>query len=563
MSNQSTALRTEVGTRAFSAPETTPDDYEETFQYTNAVDMWSLGCVIYNVLAHSLPYKNSHAKRLPFPTQPLKDRVNDQGISFLECLLRVDPSIRWTAQKAAKHPWLEAYCEASSAVVKDAIEDSNTVAQPERPNKSQNKRLNPDDQVDMPTVISGMEKACRRPVDRTEAAINQLASQSSNRHGGNSQVDSSSNRDGRRRTTSDMLISPSKYRVSDSFVDAGTETLKSRSDRYHKPKRISHDLYGNDTTKKSTTSPEMPTEVSRALNIRLGKSYGSSNLADEGATQGEPLMKVHHPAFAVRRRQDPEERGSENMELVTILRDLYWHQDYPELTKIARALELIREGVNLEMRSRDETALHLAARICCYKKVGHVTQILHELLQTGADVDARNEYGETALHVALSDYSCGLHDHRIEVVKQLLKYKADVNAKTRFGRTPLHYAAQSSSGEDIDMLLAAGARVNELTGYGNTALHWAVSNYTQAKIAAEKLILAGIDMDKTSNTGETALDIALYWPNSGVVEAIKEGQKQLRRQQRRERHSHRTLHSSVVSPTIEPKKQVSTSSQLL
>ncbi len=131
VSNQSTALRTEVGTRAFSAPETTPDDYEETFQYTNAVDMWSLGCVIYNVLAHSLPYKNSHAKSLPFPTQPLKDKVNDQGINLLECLLRVDPSTRWTAQKAVKHEWLDASSEASFAAAEDATGNANSVAQSE------------------------------------------------------------------------------------------------------------------------------------------------------------------------------------------------------------------------------------------------------------------------------------------------------------------------------------------------------------------------------------------------------------------------------------------------
>ena len=136
MLNQSTALRSEVGTRPFLAPEATPDDYEETFQYTNAVDLWSLGCVIYNVLAHSLPYRNNRAKRSPFPIQPLKDRVSNQGMNFLECLLTVDPSLRWTAQKAAKHPWLEASGGASSAGVKDATEDANFIARPKGPNNT-------------------------------------------------------------------------------------------------------------------------------------------------------------------------------------------------------------------------------------------------------------------------------------------------------------------------------------------------------------------------------------------------------------------------------------------
>ena len=178
VSNASTALRTEVGTRAFSAPETTPDDYEETFQYTNAVDMWSLGCVIYNVLAHRLPYPNSRTKSFPFPTQPLKDRVNDQGINFLECLLRVDPSTRWTAQKAVTHPWLHAYGEGSSAA-EGATKNASPVAQRERSNESQSKLHHPGDQVDMPTFNSSVEKTRPKSADEKETPFNQTTTQSS------------------------------------------------------------------------------------------------------------------------------------------------------------------------------------------------------------------------------------------------------------------------------------------------------------------------------------------------------------------------------------------------
>ena len=528
ISNQSTVLRTEVGTRAFTAPEMTPDDYEESFQYTNAVDMWSLGCVIYNVLAHSLPYKNSYAKRFPFPTQPLKDRVSNQGINLLECLLRVDPSLRWTAQKAAKHPWLEASCEASSAGVKDATEDANFVVQPKGPNEYQNGLHHPDSQVDMPTVISSMEKTRPRPADRTEAPMNQLASQSSNRHGENSQFDSSSNSDRRRRTTSEMMDSPSKYRASDSFVDTGIETLKPRRASYNKPQNMSHELHEDDTTKKSTASSEMPAVASRALETGIGTSYGSSNVADESATQGDPLMKLHHPDLAVRGRQETEEQGSDNMELVTILQELYT-QDDPEQIMIARALELIRQGVDLEMRYYGETALHWAVHICCIKKAGPVSQILPELLQAGADVDARNNHGQTGLHTALC-YGSWLHDeNRIEVVKQLIRFKANVNAKNKISYTPLHYAAFLCSGEDIDVLLAAGARVNELADDGNTALHGAASNLMfYGNIVAGKLIFAGINMDITNEDGKTALDVARDEGNSRVVEAIEEAQKRLR-----------------------------------
>ena len=547
ISNQSTALRTEVGTRAFTAPETTPDDYEESFQYTNAVDMWSLGCVIYNVLAHSLPYKNSHAKRFPFPTQPLKDRVSNRGINLLECLLTVDPSLRWTAQKAAKHPWLEASCEASSAGVKNATEDANFVAQPKGPSEYQNRFHHPNSAVNMPTVISSMEKTRPRPADRSEAPINQLVWQSSSRHGESSQFDSSSNSDRHRRTTSEMMDSPSKYRSSDSFVDTGTETLKPRRVSYHKPESMSHELHEDDTAKESTALPGMPAVASRALKTGIGTSYGSSKVVDESATQEEPLMKVHHPDLAVRGRQVSEEQGSDNMELVTILREFLTQGGIPKQTKIDRALELIRQGIDLEIRSNGETALHLAVRI--YLK-HHVGQILLDLLQAGADVDARNNVGKTGLHTALCCIPWFHCENRTEVVKQLVNYKTDVNAKDKFSFTPLHYAAAFSAEKEFDVLLEAGARINEISKNGGTALHTAVSySPFYGVITAEKLILAGINMDKVNNSGKTALDIARDVGSSHLVKAIEEAQKQRRSAKRERRYNEN--------------QQVSTASQLL
>lgn len=595
MSNQSTALRTEVGTRAFSAPEATPDDYEETFQYTNAVDMWSLGCVIYNVLAHSLPYANNRVKRFPFPTQPLKDRVSNQGINLLECLMRVDPSIRWTAEKAAKHPWLEESCKASSAAVKDATDDANSVVQPKGPNENQNRLHHSDSQIDMLTVISSMEKTRLRPADRTEAPIKHLPSQSSNRHEETSQVDSTSNSDGHSGTTLDMLILPSKYRISDSFVDTGTETLKPRRARHCRREGASHHMDEVDATKKPTASPLMPTISSNALKTLVTSYSNSSRLWDEGARWGDPLVKVH---------QSPE-----RMELVTLLLNLIG-EDRPEQDDIARAVELICGGVDLETRIGGRTALHLAVDFCLCDKRGQSTQILDQLLESGADVDARDAKGSTALQRATAlglimkvFTASGPHsaDHRlkqaifldtfrsigvdthtlfsvfqpaaenaIEVVRQLLRFKADVNAKLvskadvdaeylETSWTSLHCAALGSGEEYVDMLLGAGARVNEVNEDGWTALH--VAAYTQDQNIAKKLILAGIDMNIVDNNGDTALDIARDTEASSVVEVIEEAQQKLRRQQRRERRSHRASHSPVVSPTIQPKQQVSTSPQ--
>ena len=47
-----TALHTQVSTRIYAAPEVLGlDSNSETSVYTNSVDIWSLGCVIYELLA--------------------------------------------------------------------------------------------------------------------------------------------------------------------------------------------------------------------------------------------------------------------------------------------------------------------------------------------------------------------------------------------------------------------------------------------------------------------------------------------------------------------------------
>ena len=523
VSNASTALRTEVGTRAFSAPETTPDDYEETFQYTNAVDMWSLGCVIYNVLAHSLPYPNSRAKSFPFPTQPLKDRVNDQGINLLECLLRVDPSTRWTAQKAVTHPWLHASGEGSSTA-EGATKNASPVAQRERSNESQGKIHRPGDQVDMPTFNSSVEKTRPKSADRKETPFNQSTTQSSRHRGNNDQSNSSSINGGCRRTSSNTLIPPSKYGIIDSTEDLGTETLTPRRAKYHMPKDASHGLHEGDTIQKPTSSPITPTIGSRPSKTGLGTASSSSDDEDEGVTQKEPLVKVHHNALPMRPLQNLEKQGAGKTELVDTLLYLYRQWGPPDQNKIARALELISNGVDLETRSDGDTALHLAV-YCYLMKGGAVSQILHELLERGADVDARDQSGCTALHFAVLPSLAYNNEDGIEIVRQLLKYKPDVNAKDSYSCTPLHYAAYRSSAVCIDVLLAAGARVNARDADGWTALHWAVYNEHQGKIVAEKLILAGIDMNVIDRSGMTALHKARSRNKHAVIKVLEEAQK--------------------------------------
>ena len=111
-----TEFVTQVSTQAYGAPEVLGlDSYSETSVYTNAVDIWSLGCVIYELLVgtHLFPTWGQvscyyHGK-WPFPEDKLKGLptpVDDAGISLLKSMLAIQPEDRPTAVGALGNAWL-------------------------------------------------------------------------------------------------------------------------------------------------------------------------------------------------------------------------------------------------------------------------------------------------------------------------------------------------------------------------------------------------------------------------------------------------------------------------
>ena len=58
--------------------------------------------------------------------------------------------------------------------------------------------------------------------------------------------------------------------------------------------------------------------------------------------------------------------------------------------------------------------------------------MIRALVDAGADVDAKNDYGDTPLHLAASG------NENLAMIQALVDAGADVHAKNNHGSTPLH-----------------------------------------------------------------------------------------------------------------------------
>ena len=144
---------------------------------------------------------------------------------------------------------------------------------------------------------------------------------------------------------------------------------------------------------------------------------------------------------------------------------------------------------------------------------------LKKLIDSGADVNARNEYGETPLHFQRGKYAVELlikaganvnaktrqlntslhYQSNKYVIKLLIDAGADVNAKNIFNLSPIHCHPDD---ECVRLLIEAGADVNSKTHIDNiTPLHLILNNMRSVKL----LIDAGADVNAQNNHGTTPL----------------------------------------------------------
>jgi len=110
--NNDTVLRTHCGTVAYMAPEVLTANDDEDPKYTNAVDIWSLGCVVHKIVTGHTPFTTKNFwlytyGSIEFPVQHLEAKcISISGVEFIQCLMRKDPGARLSAEQARKAAWL-------------------------------------------------------------------------------------------------------------------------------------------------------------------------------------------------------------------------------------------------------------------------------------------------------------------------------------------------------------------------------------------------------------------------------------------------------------------------
>ena len=107
-----TAFRTEGGTRSYVAPEVGIAISGDTSEYTNAVDIWAIGCITHELLTRHPPFRGfgelmSYVIR---PEPPRKDmlskNISQKGIEFVASTLGYPLERRIAAIEALDSDWL-------------------------------------------------------------------------------------------------------------------------------------------------------------------------------------------------------------------------------------------------------------------------------------------------------------------------------------------------------------------------------------------------------------------------------------------------------------------------
>lgn len=143
--------------------------------------------------------------------------------------------------------------------------------------------------------------------------------------------------------------------------------------------------------------------------------------------------------------------------------------------------------------------LHLAVN-------GNDVAQIQNLLQSGADIDARDGLGRTPLLVAT-------HRNYVDAARVLIDAGANVNAKDQIADSPYLYAGARGYNAILQMTLAHGADLRSTNRYGGTAL---IPACERGHVDTVRLLIAaGVEVDHVNRLGWTCLLEAILLGDGG------------------------------------------------
>ena len=164
---------------------------------------------------------------------------------------------------------------------------------------------------------------------------------------------------------------------------------------------------------------------------------------------------------------------------------------FVEESDYEKAFKIIQDKpkfVNYKLNG--ETPLHVSVR----RKDMKMTCFL---VDHGADISARNEYGSTPFFNAI-------YQSDLTAMEFLISKGADINVQNNEGNTPLHYACDCQRLNALKFLITKEPKLNIQNNEGKTALHIACNGCPIEMVLA--LVHAGADINIVDNSGKKPRD---------------------------------------------------------
>ena len=171
--------------------------------------------------------------------------------------------------------------------------------------------------------------------------------------------------------------------------------------------------------------------------------------------------------------------------------------------------ELVSAGAKV---TAEDNLRRTPLRVLISNVIGDVRQLNLglELVKKGADVNtmaiAADYCGKTLLHRCAGTLrNCvGLEDQRSRIISELIQLGANLDARTKEGKTALHIATENNQKETVCQLIKLGANVSDIDKHGRNKMLLYSTKKNHIEVSA-KLIAGGADAKASNTDGESAL----------------------------------------------------------